>query len=343
MTVFKFLTSYHYFKNYDYNRIIEGAQGRPLMIFGDSGAYSAASLGATIDLDDYAQWIIKWQHILTTYSNLDVIGDADGSMINQRRLETEYGLNPLPVFHVGSEFTRLEALCEEYDYIALGGMVPYSTTNLGSWLLKCFKVADKHGTVFHGFGQTRREYLMDFPWYSVDSSSWGKGHIFGHVDIWDDNLKNFQVFNIGNREEVYKHAELIRTYACDPEWYADREKYHRKHAIALTSESWRRFERFLQERHRRTWETKKTPHPGPNLFMADTDGSNLIHCYQAIVTDDVNPIISAENLPPIVFDAMTPPDVDPFMTAENLPHLYLAATTPDSFRYIQQDIIGEPT
>jgi len=284
----RFLTSFHYFRRYDLGRLVEGADGASLSVFGDSGAYSAASLGATIDLHEYAEWLIKWSQIFTVYSNLDVIGDPDASMVNQRRLETEYDLRPLPVFHVGSNFLRLDALCEEYEYVALGGMVPYSTANLGSWLLRCFTTANKHGTRFHGFGQTRRQYLLDFPFYSVDSSAWANGHKFGSLQVWDDNAKAFKTCAVGNRAEVYACAELIRSYGLDPELYADSDLYHRDHAIALTSKSWRRFERFLQHR-------RGSPSRPQHAALVSRDTSPLI--YQSINVPDCEPILAAWKIP----------------------------------------------
>jgi len=294
----RFLTSFHYFRRYDLGLLAEGAGDIPLFVFGDSGAYSAASLGATIDLHEYAEWLIKWSHILTVYSNLDVIGDPDASMLNQRRLETEYNLRPLPVFHVGSNFSRLEALCEEYEYVALGGMVPYSTANLGSWLLRCFRTAEKYGTAFHGFGQTRTQYLLDFPFYSVDSSTWGTGHVYGRLGIWDESLKNFRVCQVGDRPGVYACADLIRSYGFDPETYVNRDLFHRSHAIALTAESWRQFERFLQNRHRSSW--RPTLGSGPSVYLADGAGSNLLEAiprvFLSVSTSDCKSILTASNI-----------------------------------------------
>lgn len=52
----KFLLSYHYFKSEDLDALVEQMPVRP-MLFADSGAYSAYSQGAVIDIKEYAAWL----------------------------------------------------------------------------------------------------------------------------------------------------------------------------------------------------------------------------------------------------------------------------------------------
>jgi len=145
-------------------------------IFLDSGAYSAHTKGITIDIQEYIKFIKENKEHLTVYANLDVIGDADATLANQKIME-EAGLHPMPTFHAGEDIKHLESyLDQKYDYIALGGMVGATSNKLLPFLDSCFKViCDKKGmprTKIHGFGMTSFRLLRRYPWYSVDSTSW---------------------------------------------------------------------------------------------------------------------------------------------------------------------------
>jgi len=81
-----------------------------LGLFLDSGAYSAYSTGVPVNLGEYANFIKGLQKItdgLTVYANLDVIGDPEATLANQKQME-EWGLNPLPCFHCGEDFNLLK-------------------------------------------------------------------------------------------------------------------------------------------------------------------------------------------------------------------------------------------
>jgi hypothetical protein len=78
----KFLLSYWFGRKLDLDQLVEGMPTKP-MLFADSGAYSAWTRGATIDRKDYAAWLKRWQHLITTAVNLDVIRDVDATHANQ--------------------------------------------------------------------------------------------------------------------------------------------------------------------------------------------------------------------------------------------------------------------
>lgn len=176
ITRLRVLLSYHYYKNVDLDAVFQKHFDEPYPeVFADSGAYSAFTQAQHIDWRDYAKWLKRWSHLFSAAANLDVIGDADATRRNQEKLERA-GLKPLPVFHTGEDWSYLDYYLDRYSYIALGGMVPYmcSPKKIMPWIIQCFKRA-KGKAVFHGFGATSWAVIRDLPWYSVDSSSWGKG------------------------------------------------------------------------------------------------------------------------------------------------------------------------
>lgn len=246
----RILLSYHYYKDTDLDALFEKYFTPPYPeVFADSGAFSAASQGVQIDIADYAAWVKRWAHLLTTYANLDVIGDADATDRNQKTLE-DLGLAPLPVFHTGSDMGHLEKLVERYQYIALGGMVPFMRfpKRIMPWLIKCFKLAQGRA-VFHGFGATSWTVVKALPWYSVDSSSWGSGFRYGQVPVFDARAGKFQILNLGNIAAWQKHSRLVEALGFDWRDFADRNRNDRAKICAISALSYMMAEQWLRHRH----------------------------------------------------------------------------------------------
>lgn len=173
----RILLSYYYMtKNTLTNTLAEKNSGD---IFVDSGAFSAFTKKATIDLDDYCTFLKQHIDTVTVYAGLDVISDGEASMVNQRLME-EQGLDPLPCFHYGEDFSFLETYMDEYDYIAIGGLIAAGNRNIKPFLDKVFGeyICNKKGEPkvrIHGFAMTSPVLMARYPWYSVDSSSWNYG------------------------------------------------------------------------------------------------------------------------------------------------------------------------
>lgn len=184
------LESYHYIHKQSYiNRIRENGD----QVFLDSGAFSAFSLGAEIDLPAYCRYIqenddiIRRDDGILMASVLDGIGDPLKTWQNQQAMEN-LGVCPLPCFHYGEDERYLEWYISNYDYITIGGMVPISTPQLFHWLDRIWSkyLTDGSGRPrikVHGFGLTSVPLMERYPWYSVDSSSWVQLAAFGNVFI----------------------------------------------------------------------------------------------------------------------------------------------------------------
>ncbi len=248
----RILLSYWYYKDTDLDALFAKYFEEPYPdVFADSGAYSAATQGAQITTRDYAAWVKRWRHLFAVYSNLDCIGDPDGTQRNQSELE-DMGISPLPVFHVSSklEYARLEQLCNQYPYIALGGMVPYMKTpqRLMPHLVKCFKIAAGR-SVFHGFGCTSWTILKALPWYSVDSSSWGSGFRFGQVPVFDAGVGKFVDLKLGDREAWLNNSHTVTALGFNAQDFADRSRVTRANVCAISALSYMKSEQWLRQRH----------------------------------------------------------------------------------------------
>lgn len=180
------LTSYFYFKE---KKDLE--KFKDFRVFIDSGAFSAFTRGITIDIDEYCNWI-KANDWITQYSVLDCIGDAEGTLKNQKYME-EMGTNPIPCFHANEDLKYLEYYCENYDYISLGGLVFYSRDRktLIRILDEMFSIVKKYWPKkIHGFGMTGIPILERYPFYSVDSTSWLGGTKRSEVITFDYKLNS---------------------------------------------------------------------------------------------------------------------------------------------------------
>jgi hypothetical protein len=252
-TPYRILISYHYFKNVDLEKMIDRwFDGHIPDIFADSGAFSASTQAAPINLMDYVKWVRKWKHLFTVYANLDVIGDALSTKENQLYME-DMGLSPMPAFHTGESWDYLEWYLERYSYIALGGAVEYATRNqlLMPWYIRCFKMAREAGrdTAFHGFGITSWKLITSLKWYSVDSSAWCEGCRFGRLNVFDPRTGKIHKLHLGNKREALALEPLLkREYGLSAARFGMREMNTRMDNCALGALSYMKTEQYIRNR-----------------------------------------------------------------------------------------------
>lgn len=166
---------YHIIGGFETEWFMENVKNK-IDLFLDSGAFSAKTQGVVIDIDDYIAFVKEHLAYLSVYANLDVIGDADATLQNQKKMEAE-GLKPLPCFHYGEPVKYLQYYLDRYEYVALGGMVSPANASLVPWLDHMFSsyICGSDGipkVKMHGFGLTSLRLMKRYPWYSVDSTSW---------------------------------------------------------------------------------------------------------------------------------------------------------------------------
>ena len=246
----KILLSYWYYKDADLDALFAKYFTEPYPeVFADSGAFSAATQGAQISPAEYAAWVKKYKHLFSTYSNLDVIGNPVKTLENQKHLE-DLGINPIPVFHASANYDALENyLATGYRYIALGGLVPYAAQPKVRirFLIKAFKIANAQA-VFHGFGVTSWEVMSKFPWYSVDSSSWGSGFRFGTVPVFDPKAGRFLKCNLGDVKSCSFVGSLLENIGFDWRDFADRKRNDRAKICAVSALAYMQAEQYLRRK-----------------------------------------------------------------------------------------------
>ncbi|MER7835348.1 hypothetical protein ABTY98_05405 [Streptomyces sp. NPDC096040] len=282
---FKVLCSYAYFRGHNFGPLLESVHQGPAMVFGDSGAHSARTLGISLTLDGYATWCHRWDQHLTLYANLDVIGAPEATWRNQQALETQHGLTPIPVFHTGEPWSYLERYIDEgYTYIALGKLLGNPLDDLLPWLDKAFRIAGDRA-VFHGFGMTVWDVVRRLPFYSVDSSTWTQPYRFGIVKLFDHHRGQWVSFLMRDKQKVLQHRDLLRAHHTDPRVYASHGTYDRTEATVTAAVAWRRAEAYLRARHGpiRLPPSPRNPitrhggtaTPGLHLYLAESTTTNI--------------------------------------------------------------------
>lgn len=182
------LESYHYVHS---PRIVNEMRMDGAKVFLDSGAFSAHTLGVTINIEDYCRYIIENRDIIRHEDNvcmasvLDGIGDDKKTWENQMTME-RLGATPLPCFHFGEDDRYLDWYVKRYPYITIGGLVGKSNPDVIKWLDRIWEryLLDGSGKPklkVHAFGVTRIDLMERYPWHSVDSSSWIQYAVYGHI------------------------------------------------------------------------------------------------------------------------------------------------------------------
>jgi hypothetical protein len=89
-----------------------------VVVIADSGAYTEMKQDKKIDLDDYIEWVQENEKSIYRCVNLDKIGDGLKSFQNYCYMR-ECDLNPIPVWHLGTEIEYLLEYLKMTDYIGI--------------------------------------------------------------------------------------------------------------------------------------------------------------------------------------------------------------------------------
>lgn len=180
---------------------------KPGKLFIDSGAFSAWTKGAKINVKEYIRWLNERAEDIHLCGQVDVIpGDRvfgatskqvreaaqatwDNYLFMRKRLKNPSAL--LYTYHVGEPIEFLKRALEWKDengeyipYMALGGMVGKPAKIRDVFLENCFRTireSSNPNIKVHAFGMTDFELLEKYPIYSADSTSWIMVGAMGNV------------------------------------------------------------------------------------------------------------------------------------------------------------------
>lgn len=173
------LESFYYIKDFELP-LIKQAE---LFVL-DSGAFTFMSNHKkSVDWDEYVTKYIKFinDYDVKYFFELDIdsVVGYDRVIEIRERIERETGRKCIPVWHKSRGIEEWKKHCEEYDYIAIGGIVTKEISKK-EWdkMKKLVQYANHRGVKVHGLGFTPVS-VEQWGFYSCDSTSWLSFSRFG--------------------------------------------------------------------------------------------------------------------------------------------------------------------
>lgn len=157
----------------------------------DSGAFTfMMGTGSAHDLDGYidryAEFIVKNNIQKFFELDIDVVIGYPAVKEIRKKLERKTGRPCIPVWHITRGLDEYKRMCDEYEYVAIGGIV---SGEIKREKYKAFPAliseAHKRGAKVHGLGFTALDWLPRCHFDSVDSTAWTTGNRFGYLYYFD--------------------------------------------------------------------------------------------------------------------------------------------------------------
>ena len=198
------LISYHYIrKDPQFTKeILEMVRERGGLFMTDSGAFSFLndknfdphSFDWVEYLIEYTEWLEENKEFIFSACNLDVdyyVGHDEVVRWNEKFFEPlEKDINIIYVAHPNvmgrGDLDGLKEYCNKYSYVAVN-------ERMASQASAIYQMAKQTKTAIHGLAWTKPSILKDFPFFSVDSSSWVNYQKYGATPVWDG--RNFSQYD----------------------------------------------------------------------------------------------------------------------------------------------------
>ena len=137
-------------------------------------------------IERYSDFIVRNKVDKFFELDIDSVVGYDKVIKYRKRLEKLTGKQPIPVWHSPRGIDEYKRHCDEYPYVALGGIVgkewKQSAEKYMPWFIK---EAHKRGAKIHALGYTKLNKLGQYHFDSVDSSTWTIGNRYGRVFKFD--------------------------------------------------------------------------------------------------------------------------------------------------------------
>lgn len=172
---------------------------RLLPLFGDfmldSGAFTfMQNSKVAVKWDEYIERYCDFinRNKIQKFFELDIDSVVGYKQVLKYRAKIERLTNRqvIPVWHISRGLEEYKRMCDEYSYVALGGIAGQTK---GSEQYKKYhsafpwfiNEAHKRKAKIHGLGFTSLKYLPYYHFDSVDSTAWTTGNRFGYIYQFD--------------------------------------------------------------------------------------------------------------------------------------------------------------
>lgn len=195
----------------------------------DSGAFTFFSSGKQVDwdkyVDRYCDFINRNNVSLFFELDIDALIGYDRVKDIRKAIERKTGKQPIPVWHKRLGKQEFLNMCDEYPYVAIGGIVSKEISpkeyRFFPWFID---EAHKRGCKIHGLGFTNLNGLKKYHFDSVDSTAWLSGNRFGSVYTFTGTTMTKQDRKPGQRL-ADSQAVAVRNFQ---EW-AKFQQYAKEH------------------------------------------------------------------------------------------------------------------
>lgn len=181
----------------------------------DSGAFTfMMNSNRAVNWEEYIEQyadFIKRNNIQHFFElDIDTVVGYDKVKEYRKRLERLAEKPCIPVWHKSRGFEEYKKMCDEYNYVAIGGIVAkeIKPEHYGAFPMM-IREAHKRGAKVHGLGFTNLNWLPRCHFDSVDSTAWTTGNRFGHIYYFDGKTMKKHSAPKGKRLADPREAALI--------------------------------------------------------------------------------------------------------------------------------------
>lgn len=158
----------------------------------DSGAFTFMQHAEkAVDWDEYLSRYIQYINAndVSLFFELDIdsVVGYERVLVMRDRLERETGRRCIPVWHVNRGWDEWLRMCDEYEYVAIGGIADRGRVKVEPYVRRFTKEAHRRGAKVHGLGYTKLSNLESTGFDSVDSTTWLYGNRIAHAYEWNGN------------------------------------------------------------------------------------------------------------------------------------------------------------
>lgn len=191
-----FLMSYEYLKGKGLSQLKKYPD---MHLFIDSGAYTYQNDPKYEEyteeqwvkqIEEYLSWAKKHKDQIFAIADLDLqyLSNVGYEKVYEWRktyfepFMLETGIPVCFIYHEDG-LDYWEYMCKRYPYVGLS--LAIDKVDGGSTQLKeMFRIAEKHNTLTQGMASTNTKLLVQYPFYTVDSTTWLAGLKYGEISVW---------------------------------------------------------------------------------------------------------------------------------------------------------------
>lgn len=164
--------------------------------------------------EEYARFINKYDIKLFFELDVDsVVGLKEVERLREKLIRLT-GKKPIPVWHISRGKEYFIKMCEEYPYVAFGGIITdgVKTKTIEKAFPWFIQTAHKHGCKIHGLGYTSIKGLHKYHFDSVDSTAWLYGNMSGTVYQFDPRIGDFKQIKVPNGKKMISRAVAVHNF-----------------------------------------------------------------------------------------------------------------------------------